>query len=99
MSEFVITTTDSEYTYTSTIPVGIAFSLENNNKTSSTQGFLVKVQKGRNRVKAIVRLKVSKANYRTIFEPMLYMPAMLMLLLTGTYRERHLHKWSVFFPI
>ena len=75
MSEFIITTTDSAYTYTSTIPVGIAFTLNNNNKVSSTQGYLVKIQKGQNRVQATVRLKVSTANYRTVFEPMLIYPS------------------------
>jgi hypothetical protein len=71
MAEFIITTTDSEYTYNSPDAVGIKFNPKTNNKTSDTQGFLPKVQKGKLRYEPSVTLKVTRANYETIFLPML----------------------------
>jgi hypothetical protein len=71
MSEFIIRTNDNQYTYTSTIPVGIVFNISNNITSSDTQGFLRKVQKGQDRYSVDVILKVTADDLEDIFIPML----------------------------
>lgn len=55
MANFTITTTDSLYTYATAAP-DVKFKKQNNNKTSNTQGFLIKVQKGEARISATVEI-------------------------------------------
>ena len=71
MAEFIITSTDSEYTYTSSIPVGIVFTPQNNASFANTQGYLRKKQVGKSRVQAMVTLLVSVSDYETTFIPSL----------------------------
>jgi hypothetical protein len=82
MAEFIITTTDSQYTYNALTQTNINsktaeinFRPVNNNVTSKTQGFLPKVQKGTNRIDATVNLTVSNTDYEQIFLPMLIYPS------------------------
>jgi hypothetical protein len=70
MAEFVIATTDNAFSYTSTQAVNIKFESEVNNKVSDTQGFLRKSQKGARRIKATVKLTISRSNYEDIILPM-----------------------------
>lgn len=69
-TEFIIRTVDNEYSYTSSIPVGVTFNPKNNLKTSDTQGFLRKVNKGKIRHEVEVIAKVSKTDYEDTLLPM-----------------------------
>ena len=80
MSEttFTMSTTDSEYSYTARTSGGGAvinrWKLGNNNKTSDTQGYLRKVEKGDTRVECLVSLTDTKDNLETNVIPMLTYP-------------------------
>jgi len=71
MANFIIASTDSTYSYTSTIPVGYVFTPQSNNSFGNTQGFLRKKQIGKSRVKATVVLMVSVSDYEQTLIPML----------------------------
>ena len=73
---FIITTLDSEYTYTALTSNGgeviEQWDIKNNNKESDTQGFLHKVEKGETRVETLVSLTDSKANLIPILTMLTY---------------------------
>ena len=71
MSQFICRTIDNEYSYTSVIPVGIVMVNKNNISSSDTQGFMRKVQKGKNRYEVEVILKVSALDLANTLIPML----------------------------
>lgn len=75
---FIMTTTDSSYTYTALTSDGgdviEQWQIKNNNKTADTQGFLRKVEKGEIRVECIVSLADSKTNLEASVLPMLTYP-------------------------
>lgn len=76
---FICTTTDSEYSYTAPTDssggnVIKEWQVKNNNKVSSTQGFVVKVEKGESRVEMIVSVCDSKTNLDTNLFPQLTYP-------------------------
>jgi hypothetical protein len=82
MAEFIISTTDNQYSYNALTQTNvksktaeIKFRPVNNNATSITQGFFPKVQKGTNRIDATVILIVSNTDYENIFIPMLVYPS------------------------
>jgi hypothetical protein len=70
MAEFIIETTDSNFSYTSTQAVNIKFESQTNNKMADTQGFLRKSQKGTRRIKATVKLTISRSDYEDTILPM-----------------------------
>lgn len=79
MSELIITTSDSVYTYSLAASQGdpvadISFEYDSNIKTSDTQGFLRKVQKGRYRIRATVTIMDTKARLEAAVLPMWQYP-------------------------
>jgi hypothetical protein len=70
MANFSFTTVDSAYTWTAKTAGLVNFELINNNQASDTQGFLRKVQKGRNRINAIVRVEATESAYNNTIAPM-----------------------------
>ena len=73
MAEFIITSTDSSLTYTSTLACGIEFDIQNNNKVADTQGYFRKVLKGVNRVGAVVQVPgVSASDLDTFMDMQVY---------------------------
>jgi hypothetical protein len=75
---FTITTTDSAYTYTADNATGQEvierWAIQNNNKTSDTQGFLRKTEKGDTRVAVVMSLTDAKTTLETNVLPMLTYP-------------------------
>lgn len=69
--EFKIRTIDNSFSYTSVLPVGITMANKNNISGSNTQGFMRKVQKGKERYEVEVILKVSALDLAGTFIPML----------------------------
>lgn len=74
---FTITTIDDEFTYTATSDKEVIdqWVIKNNNKTSTTQGYLIKIEKGETRVESLVSLTDTKLNLETNLIPMLTYPA------------------------
>jgi len=73
---FDIETTDAEYSYTAVTGQDVIsnWTIKNNNKTSETQGYLIKVEKGDTRSEAIVSLTDTKTNLESNVLPMLTYP-------------------------
>jgi hypothetical protein len=75
MAKFVMTTVDSAYTWSVTGVEGLVnYNLENNNQASDTQGFLRKTQKGKNRIRADVRIQATESAYNNTIAPMVVYP-------------------------
>lgn len=79
MSELIITTSDSVYTYDVNASQAdqtaqISFEYDSNIKTADTQGFLRKVQKGRYRIRAVVSVMDTKARIEAALLPMWQYP-------------------------
>lgn len=83
MSEFIIRTADSVYTYdvsdsTEAKSADISFTYEANLQESDTQGFLVKHQKGKYRIVANVAMVDSKARFEQYLLPQWQYPSYLV---------------------
>lgn len=79
MSELILTTADSVYTYSLAASEGdptaqISFEYDSNIKTADTQGFLRKVQKGRYRIRATVTIMDTKSRIEANVLPMWQYP-------------------------
>jgi hypothetical protein len=80
---FTLVTEDSVYSYSNSGVSGDQYTDQeyfkntNNIKTANTQGFLIKVQKGDDRMTARVKLADSESNITTNLYPMLNYPSTL----------------------
>ena len=71
---FTMTSSDGTYTLSNPKSMSVSFNIENNNVKANTQGFLRKVQIGKQRVTASVTLVDTKANIEANLIPQLVYP-------------------------